>query len=240
MNWFKHDTDASNDAKVKKLLIRHGAIGYAVYFHCLELIASDINESNITFQLEHDSEIIADNLKIKGTQEKSGIEIVEEIMHYIVELGLFDERNGAIFCFKLLKRLDTSMTSNTKFRQIITAAKESHDGVMTESCKIRRDKIRSDKKRIDDITDQEVDKKHRYGEYKHVLLTDQELEKLQAQFTDYLDKIRRLDEGIELKGYKYKNHYLALLKWAKKDEPPEKKKLTAADYTAGVTWGTKV
>jgi hypothetical protein len=25
MKWFKHDTDASSDAKVKKLLIKHGA-----------------------------------------------------------------------------------------------------------------------------------------------------------------------------------------------------------------------
>jgi len=56
MRWFKHDTDASSDAKIKKLLIRHGAVGYAIYFHCLELIASDICETNITFELEHDSE----------------------------------------------------------------------------------------------------------------------------------------------------------------------------------------
>jgi len=43
MNWFQHDTDATQDAKIKKLLIRHGAIGYAVYFHCRELISADIS-----------------------------------------------------------------------------------------------------------------------------------------------------------------------------------------------------
>ena len=64
MNWFKHDTDASNDAKIKKLILRYSATGYAVYFHGLELIAAGINENNITFELEHDAEIIADNLKI--------------------------------------------------------------------------------------------------------------------------------------------------------------------------------
>jgi len=134
MLWFKHDTDASTDAKIKKLLLRFGPEGYAVYFHCLELIASDVCESNITFQLEHDSEIIADNLKIKGTKDKSGIEIVEDIMRYIIQLGLFSESEGKIFCFKMLKRLDTSMTSNTRFRALITSAKSNHDGVMTVSC----------------------------------------------------------------------------------------------------------
>ena len=89
MEWFKHDSSASSDAKVKKLLLRYGTEGYAIYFHCLELICGDVNKNNITFELEHDSEIIADNLKIKGTAEKGGIEIVEEIMRYIVDLGLF-------------------------------------------------------------------------------------------------------------------------------------------------------
>ena len=140
MKWFKHDTDASTDAKIKKLLIRHGATGYAIYFHCLELIANDITESNLTFELEHDSEIIADNLKIKGTADKSGIKIVEEIMHYIVSLKLFEDINGKIFCFKLLKRLDLSMTSNPNFRGLISKAKLNHDTVMTESCKTTLDK----------------------------------------------------------------------------------------------------
>jgi hypothetical protein len=120
---------------VKKLLIKHGATGYAIYFHCLELIAAETSESNLTFELEHDSEIIADNLHIKGTAEKSGIAIVEEIMRFIVELDLFQEAEGHVFCFKLLKRLDLSMTSNPKFRELITKSKENHDGVMIVSCK---------------------------------------------------------------------------------------------------------
>jgi len=142
MQWYKHDTDATQDAKIKKLLIRHGAVGYAVYFHCLELIAAETSETNLTFVLEHDSEIIADNLKIQGTADKSGIEIVETIMRYIIQLGLFQESGGKVFCFKLLKRLDTSMTSNPRFREMISSAKtnhdfnkENHDRIMIPSCK---------------------------------------------------------------------------------------------------------
>lgn len=142
INWYKHDTDATQDAKVRKLLIKYGATGYAIYFHCLELIAAEISETNLTFELEHDSEIIADNLYIKGTAEKSGIEIVEEIMKYIISLGLFQESGGKVFCFKLLKRLDSSMTSNSRFRELIVTAKETHDysiqnhdAIMIPSCK---------------------------------------------------------------------------------------------------------
>ena len=70
MQWFKHDTDATQDAKIKKLLIRFGAIGYAIYFHCLALLAAETSDNNLTFELEHDSEIIASNLFIKDDTGK--------------------------------------------------------------------------------------------------------------------------------------------------------------------------
>lgn len=69
--------------------------------------------------------------------------------------------------------------------------------------------------------------KHKYGEYQNVLLTDEELEKLKERFPDYKEHIKRLDEGIELKGYKYKSHYLAILKWAEKGKPSGKPSYTA-------------
>lgn len=55
--------------------------------------------------------------------------------------------------------------------------------------------------------------KHKYGEYKHVLLKDEELQKLQKDFENWEELIKCLDEYIEMKGYKAKNHYLAIKKW---------------------------
>lgn len=55
--------------------------------------------------------------------------------------------------------------------------------------------------------------KHKYGEYKHVLLKDEELQKLQKDFENWEELIKYLDEYIEMKGYKAKNHYLAIKKW---------------------------
>jgi len=133
MKWFQHDSDATQDAKIKKLLIRYGAVGYAVYFHCLELIANDVSETNLTFELEHDSEIIADDLHIKGTATQSGQDLVEEIMKYIVELGLFSCSDNRIFCLKLAKRMSLSITSNREFRAKIAQIKDklNHDDIMT-------------------------------------------------------------------------------------------------------------
>lgn len=60
--------------------------------------------------------------------------------------------------------------------------------------------------------------KHKYGEYKNVLLTDEEYEKLQEEFpNDYEERIERLSSYIASKGAKYKNHLATIRNWARKD-----------------------
>ena len=57
--------------------------------------------------------------------------------------------------------------------------------------------------------------KHKHGEYKNVLLSDDELEKLNETYgADTTQRaITYLDEYIEMKGYKAKSHYLCIRKW---------------------------
>lgn len=55
--------------------------------------------------------------------------------------------------------------------------------------------------------------KHKYGEYKNVLLTDDEYNRLNNDYSNCDELIKYLDEYIEMKGYKAKNHNLAIRKW---------------------------
>lgn len=70
--------------------------------------------------------------------------------------------------------------------------------------------------------------KHKHGEFQHVLLTDNEFEKLAELFgVELRDKaIIFLDEYIEDKGYKSKSHYMAIRRWtidAVKEKAQKKK-----------------
>ena len=56
-------------------------------------------------------------------------------------------------------------------------------------------------------------KKKKYGDYSHVLLTDDEYAKLHAEYPNADEIIRFLDEYIEEKGYTSKSHYLAIKRW---------------------------
>ena len=65
-------------------------------------------------------------------------------------------------------------------------------------------------------------RKHKYGEYKNVLLTDDELNKLKADYADYLDRIERLSSYIASTGKAYKSHYATIRNWARADAAQQK------------------
>lgn len=68
--------------------------------------------------------------------------------------------------------------------------------------------------------------KHKYGEYKNVLLTDDELQKLKTEYSDYEERIERLSSYVASTGKKYKSHYATIRNWARKDaEKPGRKEI---------------
>jgi len=68
-------------------------------------------------------------------------------------------------------------------------------------------------------TIKEVIKKRQFGEYKHIRLTDSQHSKLVTDWgeAETARMIRILDEGIQLKGYKYKDFNLALRQWKRRE-----------------------
>lgn len=100
--------------------------GYGLYWYCLELISANVDRHHITFELEHDAELIAHDTGIH-------YERVQEMMGYMIEQALFENNDGIITCMKLAKRIDQSMTSDTNFRRVIKDLTDSHDSVMTLS-----------------------------------------------------------------------------------------------------------
>ena len=64
--------------------------------------------------------------------------------------------------------------------------------------------------------------RHKYGTYKNVLLTDEDMEKLKTEFPDdWQNRIERLSEYIASSGKSYKNHLATIRVWAKKDKERE-------------------
>lgn len=117
MRWFKHFTDSRSNGKLKKVLIRYGAEGYATYWYCLEQIASELSGTNLTFELKHDAEVIGHELKVDSAK-------VEEIMRYMISIGLFEAPDTKrITCIKIAKYLEENYARSTQLKEIIRDAK---------------------------------------------------------------------------------------------------------------------
>jgi hypothetical protein len=78
--------------------------------------------------------------------------------------------------------------------------------------------------------------RHKYGEYANVLLTDEELAKLKAEFPrDWESRIDRLSEYIASTGKAYKSHLATIRAWAKKDKDEERHAVKFGNLTDGIT-----
>ena len=60
--------------------------------------------------------------------------------------------------------------------------------------------------------------RHKYGEYNNVLLTDEEMDKLITEFSDWEERIERLSSYMASTGKSYKSHLATIRNWARKDQ----------------------
>lgn len=81
--------------------------------------------------------------------------------------------------------------------------------------------VATDKVSIDkDSKDKNI--RHKYGQYSNVLLSDEEMEKLKTEFSDYKERIERVSEYCASTGKSYKNYLATIRNWAKKDQPSKR------------------
>lgn len=103
MRWLKHDTDARNDVRIKLLKKKFGAEAYGVYFQLLEIIGEHIENDNIQdwgkVDKFHTTETLAEECGV--TQDK-----MRAILLYCNQLGIFEKKDGTLYCEKIKSRLD--------------------------------------------------------------------------------------------------------------------------------------
>lgn len=117
MKWFKHDSTASMDAKLKRLRLKYGMEGYGVYWYLLECIARTVEPHNLTFELEEDAELIAAEVNIHRDR-------VEEMMRFMCDLGLFENAEGQITCLKMSTRSDEYTLKLMRTKKIVQTNSE--------------------------------------------------------------------------------------------------------------------
>jgi 5-methylcytosine-specific restriction endonuclease McrA len=133
------------------------------------------------------------------------------------------ENNNANKLITLCRECHSKIHAGAKIEEDILESIDYYSNEMLPSntdvtevkqlCNVEKDREKDREKDKDKIKEDKI--KHTYGEYKHVRLTDIEYTKLCDEYGDIKagECITYLDEYIEMKGYKAKNHYLCIRKW---------------------------
>lgn len=229
LTWIKLDVGLFGNRKISKLRrMEHGSDNFVTWIFLLTQ-AGACNEGgkvglsevqpftteDLAAELKIPEEVIQKaldemvNLRMIEIDEDGFIYIVDWETHQNAEqMERIREQNRIRKQRQREKERDVTEKSRVTDR-------DSHGGDKNREEKIREEKIR------EDITEEKAKPspppRHKYGEFKHVLLTDADLEKLKTEFTDWEERIQRLDEYIEMKGENYKNHYLTIKNWARRD-----------------------
>lgn len=89
---------------------------------------------------------------------------------------------------------------------------------MDTQVRLGKDRLGKDRKEITPSQPKATPARHKYGEYKNVLLSDEQLEKLKKEFpADWEARIERVSSYCESTGKSYKNYFATIKNWAKKD-----------------------
>lgn len=175
------------------------------------------------------------NAEILAKVTRHNVAVVEKALFLFEELGLIEKLdNGAIYMLDIQNFIGKSSNEADRIRDYRSRINKEKQNLLDGSTNVVQmydkstPKIELEKELDLDI---ELDikkdnstpapskskkikpQKHKHGEYKHVLLTDDEFERLKKDFDFYDELIKKLDEYIETSGKKYKNHNLVLRGW---------------------------
>jgi hypothetical protein len=217
--YFSHDYNSRNDHKIKRLISKHGYLGYGLFWAIIEDLYNNANA------LQTDYESIAFDLR---TSENIIESIINDFDLFIIEGDNF----GSLSAQRRLEERDakSQKARETAFKRW-NKNKENANAMQTHS---KGNAIKESKE------NKKESKEYNYGANNNIILSVAEYEKLISDYGE-LKTLKAIDYlsdwGLEkpTKFKEYKNHNLTLRRWVfeaieKKPVFIDPKKLEADKY----------
>ncbi|WP_394139595.1 DUF4373 domain-containing protein [Cytobacillus oceanisediminis] len=214
MDYFPHDTDAVNDEKIESLRLLYGNDGYAFYFILLERIYRTKQ-----FELDvSDAETIQILAKKVSVSEDKFLKMLEtSLKRDCFDRQAYEERK-VLTSEGIKKRASVVVDKRVKMRDKYQQTKdEVSDAETTQETEEESTQSKVKKSK-------EKKSKNKYAEF--VSMTLEEFEKLVEQFGEKgtQDRIENLNLYKGSTGKTYKDDYLTILAWERKNNKTKKAK----------------
>lgn len=225
--WIKLKTDFFNIDEIDFLLSQKNGCEYIVLYQmiCLKTannggrLCTEIGEMIIPFDID----------KIVRETKYFDFDTVAVALELFKKLGLVYEQEDNILKVTAINEMVGSETASAqrvrKHRENKALQCNNDETTKMLHCNIEKE----NREKSIDIENIDIDKenkkdkrketiRHKYGEYKNVLLSDEDLEKLKTEFPkDYNQRIDNLSCYMASTGKSYKNHLATIRNWARKE-----------------------
>ena len=242
MKWIKIDTGIFNDSKIR--LIKSMPEGNTIVVIWLQLLALAGREFPNGVFIINNKVACTDEMLATIFGEK--VATVRFALKTFEDLGMIETCNGAVTLpnWNKYQSVEKFESQNEKAKERMRKYRERkrlsegkpEKETSDEKCYVTVTSRYAVEEEEEEEKEKEKEKKkdiykptrHRYGEYKNVLLTDADVEKLKAEFTgDWEKRIERLSAYMASTGKSYKNHLATIRNWARMQKERDEKSRAA-------------
>ena len=230
VKWIKIAVDMFDNRKIKQIGSMPEGDSLLLMWVQLLCLAGNVNDGGfiyLTKEIPYTDEMLA-------TQFNKPISTVRLALKTFEQFGMIEIINNMIFLssWENYQSTDRLATIREKDRERKRRKREAEKLLLQNSTEIPRTSMDVPRIDIEGDIDIDIDKnksiskkspRHKHGEYQNVLLSDDDLGKLKAEFpADWDQRIQRLSEYMASSGKSYKNHLATIRNWARRDKPAAK------------------
>ena len=248
VKWIKLSVDIFQNRKIKQIRKLPDGADICLMWLQLMCLAGQINDHGqvyITEDIPYTEETLATEFDLPIQTVKLGLKVFQqfgmiEVTDNFLQLASWER-------YQSVEKLDKYREYQRNYHREYRAKQKALETSVGTEVPLRKCLRKIDVNPIDIDKEKDIDKdqdkereskkpaRHQYGEYKNVLLSDDDLGKLQSQFpADWQERIERLSSYIASTGKKYKNHLATIRRWATNEDHGVT--TTPASAKAGSFW----
>lgn len=236
VKWIKLQVDIFDNRKIKQIRKLPEGTDICLMWFQLMCLAGQINNYGqvyITQDIPYTVETLATEFDMPLQTVKLGLKVFEqfgmiEVIDNILKLSSW-ERYQSLESRDKYREYQRNYHREYRAKQKALANPDNVNNDVNvlrkglRKCDVNtQEERRKNKEKEEESEERDIERKptrHKYGEYKNVLLSDDDLGKLKAEFpNDWQDRIERLSEYIAQTGKTYKNYLATIRAWARKDK----------------------
>lgn len=226
--WLKLKEDYFRTKEIKKLRKIAGGDTFTIIYLKMQLLSLK-NEGILIYEGVEDN--LSKELALELDEEEENVKLT---LAFLQTNNMIEQKNDCEF---FLNRVPETIKSETDAAERMRISRQKKKEICNNvtpllqnvssrytdidiDIDIEKDKDRDiDNKNIKNKPAKVKETKHKYGEYKNVLLSDAELEKLKTEFPlDWRKRIETVSEYCASKGKNYSNYLATIRNWAKNEK----------------------